>query len=353
MLPVYLFFSSKGSIDTHRLLPKGLPPWPSTWASDLLQAKPSSAATTGGSFTTGFTTAALLISTLAALAIPKLSALTTIDSGFTKYLPHVKSRQLPKPNPHLAKGFLNPKDYKCLPLVRKDELAPNVYRFVFNLPNPGDVIGLPIGQHVAIKAVVDGETVTRSYTPTSNNLDRGRLELVIKCYPDGLLTGKYLANLQVGDVVQFRGPKGAMRYSRGLCRKIGMIAGGTGITPMYQVIRAICEDEKDDTEVSLVYANRAEGDILLRKELEAFARMYPRKLRIWYMLDQPSEGWKYGSGYITPDVMREKLPAPAPDTRIMLCGPPGMINAAKKGLTGLGFQAPGAVAKMSDQIFCF
>lgn len=347
-LPVYLFFSSGGTIDIHRCLPKSLPSWPS-----IASLQQSTTMAGKGSFTTGFTAATLLMSTLAALAIPKLSALISPDSGFTKYPPHKKSRRAPKPNPHLAKGFLNPKDYKSLPLVRKDELAPNVYRFVFDLPKSTDVIGLPIGQHVAIKAVINGETVSRSYTPTSNNTDLGRLELVIKCYPDGLLTGKYLTNLQIGDTVQFRGPKGAMKYSRNLCKKIGMIAGGTGITPMYQLIRAICEDDADDTEVSLVYANRAEGDILLRKELEAFAKAFPRKLRIWYMLDQPEKGWEYGSGYVTPDVMREKLPAAAPDTRVMLCGPPGMVNAAKKGLVGLGFQAPGAVAKMSDQVFCF
>ncbi|MDE9440018.1 hypothetical protein EWS82_13140, partial [Staphylococcus xylosus] len=109
-----------------------------------------------------------------------------------------------------------------------------------------------------IKAAIDGADVSRSYTPVSNNTDLGRLELVIKCYPDGLLTGKYLANLKVGDKVLFRGPKGAMRYKRGLCKKIGMIAGGTGITPMYQLIRAICEDDKDTTEVSLILANRTE-----------------------------------------------------------------------------------------------
>jgi cytochrome-b5 reductase len=54
-----------------------------------------------------------------------------------------------------------------------------------------------------------------------------------------------------------------------------MLAGGTGITPMYQVVRAICEDPEDETQVSLVYANREEGDILLREELEALAERYP------------------------------------------------------------------------------
>ncbi|GKZ36954.1 hypothetical protein AbraIFM66950_008220 [Aspergillus brasiliensis] len=306
-----------------------------------------------GGFAAGAAVTACVSAVLGGMVASRLSKLTEIESGFTKYPPRVKRKIIHQPDPHLIPGFLQPKEYKTLPLVEKTLLAPNVYRFVFQLPRKGDVVGLPIGQHVAIKATVNGQSVSRSYTPTSNNLDLGRLELVIKCYPDGLLTGRYLANLNVGDKVLFRGPKGAMRYKRNLCRKIGMIAGGTGITPMFQLIRAICEDDKDTTEISLIYANRTEEDILLRNELEAFASAYPKTLKIWYMLDQPPNDWKYGKGYVTPDVMRKRLPQSSPDTKVMLCGPPGMVNAAKKGLVGLGFQAPGAVAKMTDQIFTF
>ncbi|PLN83885.1 hypothetical protein BDW42DRAFT_199917 [Aspergillus taichungensis] len=306
-----------------------------------------------GGFGGGFLVASAISAVVASVVASRLSKLTQIQTGFTHYPPHKKSRRRPTPNPHLVEGFLHPKTYQNLPLVRKDVLSSNVYRFVFQLPGPRDVIGLPIGQHVAIQAVIDGQTVSRSYTPTSNNLDLGRLELVIKCYPDGLLTGKYLANLEVGDHVQFRGPKGAMKYQRGLCRQIGMIAGGTGITPMYQLIRAICEDDTDTTHISLVYANRTEEDILLRQELDSFARRYPQNLKVWYMLDHPPQDWAYGSGYVTPSVMAEKLPAAGPNTKMMLCGPPGMVNAAKKGLVAAGYASPGAVAKMTDEIFCF
>ncbi|KAE8360852.1 hypothetical protein BDV27DRAFT_161271 [Aspergillus caelatus] len=306
-----------------------------------------------GGFSSGFIAATLLSTAIGGIFGKRLSKLLQIDSGFAKFPSHVKSHPVQQPNPHLISGFLEPKEYKSLPLVQKDELAQNVYRFTFQLPGRQDVIGLPIGQHVAIKATIDGQAVSRSYTPTSNNLDLGRLELVIKCYPDGLLTGKYLANLQVGDKVQFRGPKGAMKYYNGLCKKIGMIAGGTGITPMYQLIRAICENDTDLTEVSLIYANRTQEDILLRQELEAFARDYPQNLKLWYMLDHPPKNWAYGKGYVTPSVMAARLPKPSPDTKVMLCGPPGMVNASKKGLVSLGYQSSGAVSKMTDQIFSF
>jgi len=272
---------------------------------------------------------------------------------FMNYPPHFKLPKTVRTETLNQPGWLHPTTFQGLPLIRKDLIAPNTYHLVFELPTTDSALGLPIGQHVAITATVDGQTVTRSYTPVSNNADRGTLELIIKCYPTGKLTGGYLANLQVGDEVKFRGPKGAMRYKPGFCKRIGMLAGGSGITPMYQLIRAICEDERDTTEVSLIYANRTEDDILLRNELEAFARKYPKNLKLCYLLDTPPPNWQGGVGHVTKELMAERFPAAAAESKVMLCGPPGMVNAAKKALVELGFEKPGAMSKMSDQIFCF
>ncbi|KAG7134642.1 NADH-cytochrome b5 reductase 1 like protein [Verticillium longisporum] len=305
-------------------------------------------------FIEGFAVATAVFAVASAVVSKKLAALLHFEeAGFLRYAPHKKIPRIAKPNPLLQRGWLDSTNYAPLPLVAKELLAPSVYRLAFALPTNTTVLGLPIGQHVAIKAEIDGKVVSRSYTPTSNNADLGTLELVVRCYPDGALTGRYLAHLQVGDEVLFRGPKGAMRYRRGMCRRIGMVAGGTGITPMFQLVRAVCEDDSDTTEISLVYANRSEGDILLRRELEAFARRYPANLKLHYLVDEAEDGWQYGTGFVTKDVIRERLPAPAPDTKIMLCGPPGMVTAAKAALVELGFEKPGASAKMTDQVFCF
>ena len=59
------------------------------------------------------------------------------------------------------RGVLNPREYKQFPLIRKDQLSPDSYRFVFALPQQKSVLGLPIGQHVAIRANVDGKNVSR------------------------------------------------------------------------------------------------------------------------------------------------------------------------------------------------
>ncbi|KAK5135327.1 hypothetical protein LTR08_005431 [Meristemomyces frigidus] len=150
----------------------------------------------------------------------------------------------------------------------------SIWQFVLDLPTSWAVLGLPIGQHIAVRGQVDDQTVTRSYTPISNNRDLGRLQLLIRIYPDGQL-GKYMSALQAGDPVDVRGPKRAMRYRKGMSRHIGMIGGGTGITPLYQLIRAICVDKSDETRyLQHVWSNNCAGlfttpyDVLYAKDLE-------------------------------------------------------------------------------------
>ncbi|KAI1306815.1 hypothetical protein F5Y03DRAFT_353092 [Xylaria venustula] len=309
--------------------------------------------TQGLGFFEGFLIASAVFGMAGAVLSRRFLNLLHSHPSFMNYPPHVKLPKRAKPELLNQGGWLHPTTFQSLPLVKKDVVAPNTYHLKLELPTSESVLGLPIGQHVAITANIDGQAVTRSYTPISNNADLGTLDLIIKCYPNGKLTGGYLANLSVGDEVKFRGPKGAMRYKRGYCQRIGMLAGGSGITPMYQLIRAICEDQQDTTKISLIYANRTEADILLRNELEAFARKYPDNLKLYYILDSPSPDWKGGIGYVTKDILAERFPSADTDSKAMICGPPGMVNAAKKALVELGFEKPGAMSKMSDQIFCF
>ncbi|KAH6665569.1 putative NADH cytb-reductase [Halenospora varia] len=242
---------------------------------------------------------------------------------------------------------------RCLNPSKRHIHTQHTFRFVFKLPTEKMILGLPIGQHISIRTEMDGKFISRPYTPVSNNSDPGELKLVIKCYPDGELTGKYLQHLEVGDQVEIRGPKGAMRYRKGMVREIGMVAGGTGITPMYQLIRAICEDPTDKTHVSLLYGNKSESDILLREQLDEFARKYPENLEVHHVLSDPPEEWPYSTGYVTKNLVKEKFPKADEDTKALLCGPPGMVDAVKKSLVELGWDKPRAVSKLPDQVFCF
>ena len=131
-----------------------------------------------------------------------------------------------------------------------------------------------------------------------------------------------------------------------------MVGGGTGITPLFQIIRAICEDATDNTQVSLIYGNRSEPDIMLHEYLDHFAEAARDKFKVLCTLDHPGPGWHDEAGFVSKDLLQERMPKPANDTKTLLCGPPPMVNANKTNLVELGFEAPGAVSKAGDQVFC-
>lgn len=122
---------------------------------------------------------------------------------------------------------------------------------------------------------------------------------------------------------------------------------------MYQLIRAICEDKTDRTQVHLLYSSKTPQDILLRTQLERFQKMAPEKFHLHLSVDKSAPGWTGKTGYVDKKVMQETFAGPEEDTKILLCGPPGMVNAAKKSLVELGYEAPGAVSKLGDQLFLF
>jgi len=131
-----------------------------------------------------------------------------------------------------------------------------------------------------------------------------------------------------------------------------MIAGSTGITPMYQIIRAICENPRDNTKVTLLYGSVSEEDILLREELDEFAARYPSNFRVRYVLSKPSKSWRGPKGYINKTMCQKGMPGPEGKSKILLCGPPPLVNNMKDGLSELAFETPGAVSRLTDQVFC-
>jgi cytochrome-b5 reductase len=185
-------------------------------------------------------------------------------------------------------------------------LTTSSYRF--KLPAPNALLGLPIGQHISIGASLpqpDGTTkeIVRSYTPISGDHQPGYFDLLIKSYPTGNIS-KHLASLAVGQTIKVRGPKGAFVYTPNMVRHFGMVAGGTGITPMLQVVRAIIRGRPtgDKTQVDLIFANVSPQDILLKEDLDQLAKE-DSGFKVHYVLDKPPEGWTGGVGYVTADMV--------------------------------------------------
>ncbi|CAE6394875.1 unnamed protein product [Rhizoctonia solani] len=245
--------------------------------------------------------------------------------------------------------ILDPKEWKEFPLIEKIEVSPNTAIYRFGLPDPNDILGLPIGQHISVQAEINGKDIMRSYTPTSSDDDRGHFDLLVKTYEKGNIS-RYLSLLKIGDKVRIKGPKGQFNYHPSLSRELGMIAGGTGITPMLQIIRAALKNPLDLTKISLIYANVSKEDILLKTELDDLAARYPSRFSVYYVLNNPPEGWDGGIGFVTKDMIEKHMPPTESNIKILLCGPPPMLNAMKKHLDDLGYPAPRTVSKLVDQV---
>ncbi|KNC84558.1 hypothetical protein SARC_03231 [Sphaeroforma arctica JP610] len=256
---------------------------------------------------------------------------------------------------------LDPKKVIDFTLIEREDTSHDTRRYRFALQSPDHVLGLPIGKHILLSANCgkDGKKCLRAYTPVSSDADMGYFDLVVKTYfpnvhpkfPDGGRMGMYMEEMKVGDSIGVRGPAGKITYSgRGqvlvekgkmresgfkrenneklYAKQIGMVCGGTGITPMLQIVRAAMKDPQDKTVFHLLFANKTEDDILLRSELEAFAKDHPESFKLWFTIDEAKDEWKYDTGFITQEMMEKHLPAPSDDTLLMICGPPPMVKFA-------------------------
>jgi len=258
----------------------------------------------------------------------------------------------------------DPNTKYALKLIEREEVSHDTRRFRFGLPSEKHVLGLPTGQHIYLTCRVNGQLVVRPYTPTSSDEDHGFVDLVVKVYfkdvhpkfPDGGKMSQYLNDMKIGDSIDVRGPSGLLVYNgRGefairkdkksepklsSYKKISMIAGGTGITPMLQLIRHAIRDSGDDIQMALLFANQTEEDILLREELEQVQKDHPDRFKLWYTVDRPGEGWEYSSGFVSSEMIEKHLFAPSDDHLVVMCGPPPMINfACIPNLDKLGFDA--------------
>lgn len=205
--------------------------------------------------------------------------------------------------------------------------------FRFALPDNATLDLLP-GDHLFVHATIDGKAVKRPYTPSSTPDITGYFDLTVKRYEAGAMS-RYLHDRQIGDTVLMSGPNPGGHWIDGMAKKVGFIAGGSGITPMIAIIRWM-HAKNLPVEISLLYANKTEADIIFRDEWDENARQHAN-FHYHHVLSQPPAEWSYSTGRITDEILRVHLPPPGPDTALFLCGPPPMVNMLESMLKGLGY----------------
>ncbi|KAI0652782.1 cytochrome-b5 reductase [Trametes meyenii] len=234
------------------------------------------------------------------------------------------------------KSPLDPQNFVDFKLKKIEPYNYNTAKYIFELP-PDTASLLPIASCVVVKSsdgaskpLVDdkGKPVIRPYTPISPSDLPGELTFLIKRYEAGKMS-QYIHDLQPGETLAIKGPITKINYKINQFDEVGMIAGGSGITPMYQILDYALKDPSNKTRFTLIFANVAEKDILLKEEFDALQAQYPKTFNVIYTLDKPSAGWTGTTGYVNQALVQQHLPPPTlgEKAKIFVCGPPGQVAA--------------------------
>ena len=223
----------------------------------------------------------------------------------------------------------------CYALLAREEssLTPNDFRqfnivsiikhsqssSVFRIAAETDTT-LPSGiYHVVVKD--DSCQIARPYTPIRTS--RGELDLLVKRYDQGTVS-RYIHSLRVSDSIHLRGPLTTMPYTANSYDSIGMVVGGTGIAPAYQLATTILTDPQDKTRISIVYASRNEQEVLLTDELQSLVKQYPDRLQVTYRIDESfNPNSIFTVGRIDGQTLVDSMPSWRSKCKIIVCGPDG------------------------------
>lgn len=226
-------------------------------------------------------------------------------------------------------------EWMSVPLLERVAVSKTSSVLRFGLPDKSLPMNLSTCACILAKASIQEEDVVRPYTPISTNELVGSFDLLIKDYGGSGLSNHMCKTLAVGDHMDFKHiPFNVKLQAPFSQKKIIMMVGGTGITPMIQALHAILDDDDSDNEVVLFYGSRTEDDILGRDLIDTWAKEYSQKLKVVHILsDEPSDSsWKGRTGYINCQAVEEEAgpsfgPECGDDVIVFVCGPPPMYNA--------------------------
>jgi NAD(P)H-flavin reductase/ferredoxin len=208
----------------------------------------------------------------------------------------------------------------CAVVDSVQALTHDITRLVLCVREPADFSFVP-GQYVDLWVPNDANGARRSFS-LANLPGDGLIELMIKRYPGGRLSGLLDGQIKPGDEIRFTGPYGAF-HLRPSERPILMVAGGSGMAPILSVLRQLV-GEGCARPVRLFYGARAERDLFHMQEIERLGDKLGDFSFEAVLSDV--EGGKLVSDAVDEFLARSASFA-APD--VYMCGPPAMLEAAE------------------------
>ncbi len=218
-------------------------------------------------------------------------------------------------------------------VVANEPVTHDLRHLVLKLIEPDEIKFFP-GQYMDI--TIPGTETVRSFSmANTTSRDGGRLEFVIKVYPDGKFSHFLDQKVEVGDRLDLSGPFGVFTLREGEGDLV-FVGGGAGMAPILSLLRSMAERGIQRT-ATFFYGARGQRDLCFEPELRELERKLPN-FRYLPALSEPSDdgGWDGETGLITDVVKRHAEDLTG--SHAYVCGPPPMVEAAVPLLATLGVE---------------
>ncbi|MBV6646564.1 MAG: ferredoxin--NADP reductase [Cyclobacteriaceae bacterium] len=191
------------------------------------------------------------------------------------------------------------------------------------------------GQFITIITEVNGKKIRRAYSLCSApDLDEYPA-VTVKRVTDGLMSNHINDHFEAGQVIEVMEPMGMFTTENdpSRVRHAVFFGGGSGITPLYSLIRTILHHEPQSN-LALVYGNRSQEYIVFKEELMQLEKQYRGRFQVKHILETDTNSLASFVGRPTPDMIGEMLSSlhTTADTEYYICGPQPMMDVIAEGL---------------------
>jgi ferredoxin-NADP reductase len=193
------------------------------------------------------------------------------------------------------------------------------------------------GQHVDVRLTApDGYSAVRSYSIASAPNAEGRVELTVERLPDGEVSPYLTDALAIGDRVELRGPIGGWFVWRSRqTEPIQLVAGGSGIVPLFAMIRSRAS-VGSTVPFRLLYSVREPGAVFYRDELQTISHRVDSVTVTYAYTRATPRGWPRPPGRIDASVIADTTWSSKLIPTCYVCGPTSFVESTAALLIACG-----------------
>ena len=209
----------------------------------------------------------------------------------------------------------------------------------FELPeDKKELFGYKQGQHLTLRKELNGEDVRRSYSLCTSPKEN-KLKVAIKKVSGGAFSTFANELLSEGDTLEVMPPAGNFNSALDPSQTKSYVgfAGGSGITPIISILKSVLDTEPEST-FTLIYANKKEGTIVFKEEIEGLKNTYMNRLNVFHVFSEEQNEYSMFEGHINQEKI-EQFSNTIFDTsgtdEYFVCGPEPMMLGIQSALRSL------------------